>query len=353
MAFLKVQNVSIRGIAACVPPKIEENMQIDLYSPEEASQIIQSTGIERKHIADDGVTASDLSAKAAEKLLVELGWEKDSIDAIGFFTQTADYINHPSVFEIHKSLGLNEDCACYDFYHGCPGWVISLSAMCSMVNGGSYKRVLLLGGDCISKRIYKSYREERPLFGDCGTATALEYANGTSEIFFDIGTRSSDGVSLIRPIGGERNPYTAETCQREIDLRTGKLSPEALGEAMDGMSVFSFGITVPPKSVKRLADKENIELGSVDKFIFHQANMFMISKIAKKLKIELAKVPCSLKDYGNTTSASIPLTIASQCASDYTNGTIKTIACGFGTGLSWGSVYFETDRITVPEVIIY
>jgi len=79
----------------------------------------------------------------------------------------------------------------------------------------------------------------------------------------------------------------------------------------------------------------------------------MLSKIAKKLKIELTKVPSSLKDYGNTTSASIPLTIVSQCANDYTNGTVKTIACGFGTGLSWGSVYFESRNLIIPNVIIY
>lgn len=353
MAFLKIQNVSVRGIAACVPPRIEDNKYIDLYSPNEASQIILSTGIERKHIADDGVTASDLSTKAAEKLVSELGWDKSSIDAIGFFTQTPDYINHPSVFEIHKNLGLSEACACYDFYHGCPGWVISMSAMCSMISGGSYKRVLLLGGDCISKRIYKSYREERPLFGDCGTATALEFDPDSSSMFFDIGTRSNDGASLIRPIGGERNPYTAETCQREMDLRSGIISPESLGEAMDGMSVFSFGITVPPKSIKRLSEHFDVDLNNVDKYVLHQANLFMLSKIAKKLKIDMSKVPSSLKDYGNTTSASIPLTIASQCSREYSNSKINTIACGFGTGLSWGSVYFETKKILVPEVILY
>lgn len=353
MAFLRIKNVSIRGIAACVPPKIEENMKINLYSPEEASQIIQSTGIERKHIADDGVTASDLSIKAAENLLVELGWGKESIDAIGFFTQTADYINHPSVFEVHKTLGLTEDCACYDFYHGCPGWVISLSAMSSMISGGSFKRVLLLGGDCISKRIYKSYREERPLFGDCGTATALEFNEEASEMFFDIGTKSSDGGALIRPNGGEKKPYTLESYQREFDLRAGKMSPEALGEAMDGMSVFSFGITVPPKSIKHLVEKCNLNINDIDKFVFHQANMFMLSKIAKKLKIDISKVPSSLKDYGNTTSASIPITIVSQCKKEYESGTIKTIACGFGTGLSWGSVYFETNHLVCSDIIIF
>lgn len=353
MAFLQIPHVSIRGMAACVPSEIEENASLTMYTPEEAAQIIESTGIERKHIAPEGVTASDLSVKAAEILLKELGWERDSIDALGYFTQMPDYINHPTVFVAHQVLGLSEECACYDYYHGCPGWLISLSSMASLVSSGNIKRVLLLGGDCDSKRIYKSYREERPLFGDCGTATALEFDSNAKNMSFVIGTRSSDGIALARLNGGERYPYTLESFQREMDLRSGLISPEESGEAMDGMSVFSFGITAPPKSIKYLCESGGIDLDDIDRLVLHQANMFMVKKIAKKLKIDMEKVPTSLKNYGNTTSASIPLTIVSQCGKEYSEGKIKTIACSFGTGLSWGSVFFETDMMACPEVIKY
>lgn len=354
MAFLQIPHVAIKGMAACVPSEIEENASLTMYTPDEAAQIIESTGIERKHIAPDGVTASDLCIKAAEKLLEELEWERDSIDALGYFTQMPDYINHPTVFVAHQALGLSEECACYDYYHGCPGWLISLSSMASVVSSNeSVKRVLLLGGDCDSKRIYKSYREERPLFGDCGTATALEYDPTAKEMSFVIGTRSTEGIALARLNGGERYPYTKETFQREMDLRTGKITPDETGEAMDGMSVFSFGITAPPKSIKTLCEKGGIDLNIIDKLVLHQANMFMIKKIAKKLKVDMDKVPSCLKDYGNTTSASIPLTIVSQCRKEYSDSNLRSIACSFGTGLSWGSVYFETNKIVCPEVIKY
>ncbi len=353
MALLKIPNVVIRGMAACVPSNIEENASLTMYTPEETVKIIESTGIERKHVAPDGVTASDLCVKAAEKLLEELGWERESIDAIGYFTQMPDYINHPTVFVAHQALGLSEECVCYDYYHGCPGWLVSLSSMASLVSNGSVKRALLLGGDCNTKRIYKSYREERPLFGDCGTATALEYGSNAKKMSFVIGTRSTDGIALARLNGGERNPYTIDTFQREMDLRSGKISPNETGEAMDGMSVFSFGITAPPKSVKTLCEKCAIDLDDIDKLVFHQANLFMVKKIAKKLKVDMGKVPSCLRDFGNTTSASIPLTIVSQCRKEYRDGLIKTVACSFGTGLSWGSVYFETDKIVCPEVIQY
>lgn len=353
MAFLQIPHVTIKGIAACVPSEIEENASLAMYTPEEAAQIIESTGIERKHIAPDGVTASDLCIRAAEKLLNDLGWERESIDALGYFTQMPDYINHPTVFVAHQALGLSEDCACYDYYHGCPGWLVSLSSMASLVSTGAVKRVLLLGGDCDSKRIYKSYREERPLFGDCGTATALEFDSEAIAMSFILGTRSSDGIALARKYGGERFPYTNETFQREMDLRSGIITPDESGEAMDGMSVFSFGITMPPKSIKELCEKISIDINTIDKLVLHQANLFMVKKIAKKLKIEMDKVPSCLKDYGNTTSASIPLTIVSQCAEEYRHGLMKTVACSFGTGLSWGSVYFETDKFICPQIIEY
>lgn len=353
MAFLQIPNVTIKGMAACVPSEVEENATLSMYSPEEAAQIIESTGIERKHVAPDGVTASDLCVKAAERLLDELGWARESIEAIGYFTQMPDYINHPTVFVVHQALGLSEDCACYDYYHGCPGWVFSLSSMASLVSIGAVKRILLLGGDCNTKRIYKSYREERPLFGDCGTATALEFDPNVTAMSFIIGTKSEEGIALARMNGGERYPYSIESFQREMDLRSGKRSPEETGEAMDGMSVFSFGIMAPPKSIKTLCEKVGIEVDKIDKLVLHQANLFMIKKIAKKLKVNMDKVPCCLNDYGNTTSASIPLTIVSQCRKEYYNSHLKTIACSFGTGLSWGSVLFETEKLICPEVINY
>jgi 3-oxoacyl-[acyl-carrier-protein] synthase-3 len=110
---------------------------------------------------------------------------------------------------------------------------------------------------------------------------------------------------------------------------------------------------VPPKSIKNLCERIGVSLDGVDKVVIHQANLFMVQKIVKKLKIDENKAPISLKNYGNTTSASIPLTICSECQSEYETGKMKTVACGFGTGLSWGTIYFETDSIACLPVIVY
>lgn len=355
MPFLKVPNVAIKGISACVPPKVEENIVLPIYrTKEDAQKVIAMTGVERKHVVSDDITASDLCLEAAVKLIDDLGWDKDSIDAICFVTQTPDYLNQPNSFSIHKRLNIKEDCLCLDLYHGCPGWVVGMMTISSIINNsnGNIRRTLLLDGDCVTAHNFALDTESRPLFGDCGTATALELDGSASTMYFETGSRSVDGNSLIFPYGAVRHPFTAEGYKKYLDLIAGTEKPAE--SAMDGMSVFSFGISVPPKSIKRLCDLAGINLKEIDKLVLHQANEFMIKKIIKKLKVvDNSKVPLSLRDYGNTTSASIPLTIVSQCGKEYSSNHLKTICCGFGTGLAWASCYFETEDITCPEVIIY
>lgn len=354
MAFLKIPNVAIRGISACVPSKVEENRNIPFYTPEECDKIIESTGVERKHIVrGTDITASDLCLKATEKLLDELGWERESIAALCYVTQTSDYINQPTGFVLHDKLGLSQACMVLDIFHGCPGWVVGLSAISSLMSHGSLNRVLFVVGDNITSQQYPQDREARPLFGDAGSATALEYDVNAPAILFNIGSNSKDGETLIRKKGGYRNPHTLESYEKELALLRGDLSTDDLDDNMDGMSVFSFGISTPPKSIKKLCEEYELDLSGVDKVVLHQANKFMINKIAKKLKVDLNKVPSCLKDYGNTTNSSIPLTIVTQCNKEYSSEKLSTLSCGFGTGLSWGTVYFETDHIVCPDIINY
>lgn len=352
--FLSIPNVAIRGLSACVPPKVVENRDITFYTPEEAEKVIETTGVERRHVVTEGVTASDLCQKAFEKLVADLGWEVGSVDAICYVTQTPDYLNQPTGFVIHDRMNLSADCLVLDLFHGCPGWVVGLSSLASLLSHGTIKRAILLDGDNVSVGIYALDHESKPLFGDCGTATALEYDENAHPIYFNIGTNSKDGVALIKNVGGSRVRWTEESMATDLKLIRGELSPEdVITDTMDGMSVFSFGISAPPKSVKALCAEYEISLDKVDKLILHQANLFMLRKIAKKLKLDMDKVPVSLKNYGNTTSASIPLTIVSECANDYSSSRMKSIVCGFGTGLAWASAYLETDKLVIPEVIIY
>ena len=353
MAVFKVDNVAIRGISACVPQKVEENKDLPFYASGEAEQVMAATGIERRHVCTPDIAVSDLCFKAGEKLIEDIGWGKESIDLLALATQNADYLNHPTSFVVHDRLGLPENTMCLDFFHGCPAWVVALAGVASMVSAGKIKRVILLDGDTVSKGQYALDRESRPLFGDAAIAMALEYHEDAPSIYFNFGTKSDDGMAIALTQGGYRHPFTMETLKTKLDLLEGVTAPGTGSDHMDSMDVFSFAITKVPKAIKKLCSEFEISIDDIDKLVLHQANKMIVEAIAKRLKAPLEKVPMSLKNYGNTTSASIPLTMVSECADDYRNKKQKTLVCGFGTGLAWGAVYFETDKLVVPDVVIY
>ena len=351
MALLEIEHVAIRGISACVPKHIEDNITLPVFKEGEAERVIAQTKIERKRTVDLGTTASDMCAKASKVLLAELGWEKDTIDAIVFVTSASDYIVPPTACILQDTLGLSESCLCIEIKHGCPGWVIGMTSAASLVNSGKLKRVLLLCGDTPTLLNSPLDKETRPLFGDAGTCTALEFDKQSPTLKFEHGTRGKDFKSIYAHSGGSRNGVTEE------DLKFVEYGPNQLRRnidiSMDGMNVFSFGMSTAPKSVLSLSEEYKIDLNNVDFFIMHQANHYMNERIRKKLKFPVEKTPYSLFDFGNTSCASIPITIITQCREDYTQKNIKTIGCAFGVGLAWGSVFFETSKIVCPPLIEY
>lgn len=350
MAYLSINNVSIRGIAACVPHHVEENASLPFYAPGEAVQIIDAIGIERRHVATPDIVVSDLCCKAASQLITSLGWDINSIDLLALITQNPDYLNHPTSFVVHERMEMPESTMCIDYFHGCPGWVTTLSSVASMVSNGSIKRAILIDGDTVSKDQGAANREERPLFGDGATATALEYCKGAPAMFFNVGTQSDGGKALARLQGGYRHPYTLETLRAELERLAGT-SHDNDTYKMDSMDVFSFAITKVPKALKRLCSEFNITIEDVDNLVLHQANKMIVDSIAKRLKVSSEKVPTSLKEFGNTTSASIPLTMATTKADQYRNEKLKSLVCGFGTGLAWAAAYFETENLVIPELL--
>ena len=351
MAFATIHNVSIRGISACVPAHIEENLTLPVFKEGEAERVIAQTGIERKHTVETGTTVTDLCASAFEKLIAELGWEKSTIEILILVSSAGDYITPPASNVLHGRLGLPEECLCYDIRQGCPGWVIGMSTIASMMMTGSYHRAVLLCGD--SSTIMKSPfdKETRPLFGDAGTATALEYDEQAAPMYFQHGTRGKDFQAIMAHDGGLRHPFTAKSLEYEVIDENIVRRP--IDSMMNGMDVFSFALSVAPKSLLSLMEKYGLGDDNVDYYLFHQANMYLNEKIRRKLKLAPEKVPYSLRDYGNTGPATIPLTIVTQCRDHYASSHKKSLACAFGVGLAWASMYFETNKIVCPEIIQY
>lgn len=347
MAFLNTPNVVVRGISACVPARRDSIPEI--YKWDGAENFVESTGIAARRRAGVTVTSSDLCLQAAEKLIEELGWNKDDIEALVFVTQTPDYILPATSCTLQKRLGLPSSCYTLDISLGCSGWVYALSVLTALLQNGTIKKGLLLAGDTITKLCSPNDKGTFPLFGDAGTATALEHTEGTPGFKYIFNTDGGGYETIIIPDGGYRNPVTEESLvERQIDEYS---SRRAVDLVLDGMDVFSFGITKAPKSVKQLCEHFGIDKDSVDLFTFHQANRMMNEMIRKKLKLEAEKVPYCMDEFGNTSCASIPLALVTRERDNLISAKLSHIACGFGVGLSWGSVWFETDKIIVPELI--
>ena len=342
MAFLEFKNVRIVGVSAGVPKHKVCNLDMkDISSDYDSAAFVETTGVLERRL-DEALTTSDLCVAAADKLLSDLGWDKSEVGGVIFVSQTTDYYLPATACIVQDRLGLSKECYAEDVVLGCSGWVYGLSSLVALMANGGIRKALLLAGD--ARRHVES---NDPLFGFAGTATALEYEEGADGFKFHFGTDGSGFDAIIIPDGGSRNQVTENSFKDEVI--DGK-HYNRMQTRMKGMDVFSFGISTAPKSVKKLAEHFGFDYLDADYFVFHQANMKMNNMIAKKLKLPAEKVPSCMYHFGNTSSASIPLTIVTQLKGKCEDKT-KFVCCGFGVGLSWGTVAFETDNIILSDLV--
>ena len=354
MSFFKIDNVKIRGISVSVPKHVEENSMYHLFNKDEFGSFVATTGVERKRKGGELTCTSDLCIAAAESLISHLNWNKDDISIIVLATQTADFIIPSTAPIIQNKLGLNTKCYAIDISLGCSGWVYGMSVICSLLSNMfpvsssmNNHKAILLAGDTLRASIED--KSTYPLFGDAGTATALEFHEESDPILFSTNSDGGGYESIIIYDGGFRNPTSLSSFS--MINRGERIVSNNLQLVLDGMNVFSFGISKAPESVNDLINTFGLDKDQIDYFTFHQANLFMNEKIRKKLKLSAEKVPYSLKNYGNTSSASIPLTMVTELNKPLKEKELRHIACGFGVGLSWASMYFKTNNIVCPEIV--
>ena len=354
MSQLTINGVRIAGMSACVPATVEDNLTLPIYKDEaEALKVIASTGIERHHKADDNTTASDLTVKAVEALLDRMGWQAEDVDCFAYVCTSRDYIAPQTACVLQDRLKLRSDCCVFDLPFGCSGWVYGMSIVASLMSHGTLKRAILVAAETNTRNRNPRDTTVRPLFGDAATATALEYDPDNSRpMNFMFGVDGSGYDAVWAPYGGMRNPVTPESLEEK------EVSPGVFRRGTDmivnGMDVFGFAIKQPPRSLKELIATFNIDVDSVDLLLLHQANKFIDEKIRKAIKIPPEKTPYCLEEYGNVTSASIPLTMVTRCGDLLSAGDSQhCIACGFGVGLAWASMEFYAGDVKMVDVINY
>lgn len=340
MSFLTINNVKIVGVSACVPSKVEENLTLPIFSSEkEARDVIESTGIERKHVVEPGTTASDLTVQAVQDLLKGLGWEASSVDALVYVCVSRDYIAPITSAILQDRLGFRQDCYCIDLPLGCSGWVYGMSNLASLLSHGDMKRGLLVCAETNSLNRSPKDKSVKPLFGDAATVTALEFDSSWNKLFqFSFGVDGSGYKAVWTEFGGTRNPITPDSIV-EKEVKPGIIR-KGIDMVVNGMDVFAFAIKVPPRSLQELIEHFGIDINQVDYLFLHQANRYIDERIRKKFKMSEEKVPYCLQDYGNTNSASIPLTMVTKCSQTLLHGEYNCLASGFGVGLAWACVNF-------------
>lgn len=354
MALSSLNGVKVSGIVSCVPAKRVDNFECEILgSREEAEKFVKTTGIRYRHIVEDGVCTSDLCKSAAESLITGLQWKKDEIDIIILVTQTPDYLAPNTAVILQHRLGLSKSCIAFDMTLGCSGYVYGLSVMASMLKSLNLKRGILLVGDTLSRQASPFDKSAYPLFGDAGTATAVEITSEHDDkMTFLLGSDGEGYRAIIVPGSGYREPITAESL--EFKQCGEGICRSGINTIMEGADVFSFGISVIPAEVRKFYENFGFTNQSFDFAFFHQANKFMNEKIRKKIGFSEDQVPYSLEEYGNTSSATIPLTISFKYNEEAIKATPKVILmCGFGVGLSWGISSITTGPGFFSSIIEY
>lgn len=272
-------------------------------------------GITTRYAAAEDQATSDLAIEAAQALLAQTGTHPDQVDALVVVTQTPDFQLPHTAALVQRALGLPTRLASFDMSLGCSGFVYGLSTLASLMAHADMKRALLITADCYSKVSDPSDRATAPLFSDAAAATLVTdtplYRPG-KPLF---GTDGAGAETLIVKCGGSRAPSGHSKLY------------------MDGRAIYSFAISKIPQHVERCLALNGLRLEDVDRFVFHQANRFMLESLRDRMKLPAEKVVIDVEDGGNTVGSTIPIALEALLPQRHR----RILVCGFGVGLSWAT----------------
>ncbi len=350
MALFTIDNVAIRGVSASVPNNKVYTKDLDIFTQEEAETFIRTVGIESRYMAEATTCASDLCFHAAKKLLDDLKWRKEDIDILIFESVTADYRTPPTSSILQHRLDLPESCFTMDIPMGCCGFLYALAVGGRMMSSGTVHKALLLVGDTVTRISSPRDKSRVPLFGDCGTAIALEYDENAEQIVIDFYTAGKSFEALITPHSGFRHPVTPDSFEYE-DFGNG-IVRAPVHAIINGMDVFAFAIGKPPKSLVEMMNQYHLDKDKdIDYFLIHQANKMIVDRVVKKAKLDSTKVPMNLDRFANCGGASIPMLMVSEIQDELRTRPLSFMMSAFGLGLTWGTAIVKTTPMVVSDLI--
>lgn len=350
MAFLKFSGVGITALSACVPKKTINNYEYTQYfSPQEVKEVVDKIGVYERRFVDSSTTSSDLCFAATEKLIADNNINKDEIDLLIFISQTPDYRMPATSVILQHRLGLPNTTIAFDINLGCSGFIYGISVAYSMMSNTGLRKALILNGETRSKVYSAKDRRTAFIFGDAGVAALVERDKKFDETVISLNSDGSREDLIKINAGGYRNPSSTETLKEKIVDEYGNIRTEEQGY-MNGGDVFTFVNREVPRDIINTLKFANLDKDSFDYIVFHQANSFINSHIAKKLKLDTSKIPSSIEKFGNTSSVSVPLTIVSELR-DKMDGRKSLLLSAFGVGMTWATAIVPFIDCKISNIV--
>jgi 3-oxoacyl-[acyl-carrier-protein] synthase III len=299
--------------------------------------LIEKLGVTSRHIATNGLRASDMGVIVAEQLFTETGFDRSQLDALIYCSLNHDYITPATSCLVQKELRLSHNIATFDLNHGCSGYVYCLALAKSIMHTLNMKNVLIITSTVPTKYVHPKNLSIRLLFGDASSATLLsmteENSSGIGE--FILGTDGSGYKKIIIRDGMDANPLTIASFEERTD-QFGNIYTDSSID-MDGPGTFFFIIRKIPKIIEETLEKNNLSKDDIDLYVLHQANYMALEKVREKLGIASERFFYSMATTGNTIQSTIPIAIKEAMEQGKIMKGSKVLIAGFGTGFSWGA----------------
>jgi 3-oxoacyl-[acyl-carrier-protein] synthase-3 len=337
-------NAYLHGIQYCLPERVSTNEDLSRTSGWEAEDIFAKTGIRSRRVVGEGETSSDLGFRAADRLLNELNFDRNQIDALLFCAGARDYIVPATACLLQDRLGLPHTCAAFDYVLGCSGYTYGLWLARSLILSESAKNVLLVTADTPTPFCDPSDLGTVALFGDGGAATLIsaESTGSIAELGPTVtGTNGRGAKNLMIRLGGAR---AIDHVHAAVGMRPVSNSPRDAFISMNGPEITIFSVRTVKSGIQQLLDRVGLDWGDVDLFLFHQANAYMLRRLCETLKIPQHRAPIDMEDTGNTICASIPILMGRCMERGIFHSGQRCVLSGFGMGYSWAMTMLTWTR---------
>lgn len=350
MAYLNYKGVGITALSAAVPKRVINNYEYTEFFPaDEVKEVVDKIGVFERRFTDTDTCSSDLCFAAAEKLLSDNNIDRSEIDLLVFISQTPDYRMPATSIILQHRLGLPNSTIAFDINLGCSAFIYGMSVVYAMMERSGLRKALILDGETRSKVYSPKDRRTAFIFGDAGVAALVERDEKFGESTFSLNSDGSRENLIKIDAGGYRNPSSVETLKEKVVDEYGNIRSDEQAY-MNGGDVFTFVNREVPRDIKNTLEYTQRDKDSFDFLVFHQANNFINTHVAKKLKLDMDKIPSTIEKFGNTSSVSVPLTIVSELK-DKMAGEKSLLLSAFGVGMTWATAVVPFVDLQISEIV--